>query len=174
MEATSLPNPEDTMSPRHRSRSGVLLLVALTVLVPALARAQGIEEPRIPLRTALNEIHTLREAYAEAYNKKDAATLTAMYEPDAVVIRPDGTLLGRAAIGKALSEESASWTQTTFASDTTRVFGHTAWDVGTLSSSGADGGQVVTHFLVVLRRGLEDWRIASVAVVPETKAVAAH
>lgn len=162
------------MTPRPRSRSGVLLLVALTMGVPSLARAQGIEEPRIPLRTALNEINSLRAAYEEAYNRKDAATLTAMYEPDAVMIRPDGLLLGRAAIGKALADESATWTQTTFASDSMRVFGHTAWDAGTLSSSDADGGPLVTHFLVVLRRGLKDWRISSLAVVPETRTVAAH
>jgi hypothetical protein len=32
----------------------------------------------------------------------------------------------------------------------------------------------VTRFLVVLRRGLKDWRISSLAVVPETRTVAAR
>ena len=144
------------------SGSRLSLLAALTVALPALASAQGIETPRIPLRTALNEISAFRAEYEEAYNKHDTAALTAMYAPDAIVITSMGEqITGRAAIGKMLAADSAGGT-TRFVSDTTRVFGHTAWDVGTVSS---DKG--VTRYLVVLRRDLKDWRLASVAVVPE-------
>jgi ketosteroid isomerase-like protein len=93
-----------------------------------------------------------------------------MYLPDAVVIRADGsTLLGQAAIGKALGEEAASWGRTTISSDTVRVFGNTAWDVGTLNNAKPGGEASVSHYLVVLRRGLQEWKISSVAVVPEAR-----
>ena len=158
------------MTLSRRARCSLPLVAALAFVATSLARAQGIEAPRVPLRTAINEINTLRSAYAGAYNKKDAAALTAMYLPDAVAIRADGsTLLGRAAIGKALAEEAASWGQTTISSDTVRVFGNTAWDIGTLSSQGSEGDASVSRYLVVLRRGLQQWNISSVAVVPETR-----
>jgi ketosteroid isomerase-like protein len=143
------------------------------LVVTSLAHAQGIETPRVPVRTAIKEINTLRAEYADLYNHKDAAALTAMYLPDAVMIRDDGsTVLGRTAIGQALGEDAASWKSITISSDTMRVFGNTAWDVGTLSSQTAEGDATVSHYLVVLRRGVQRWRISSLAVVPEGRATA--
>ena len=160
------------MTPSRRARS-VALAVALAIGATSPALAQGIEAPRVPLRTALGEINTLRAEYAGAYNRKDATAVTAMYLPDAVVIRADGsTLIGRTAVGKALAEESASWAPSTLSSDTVRVFGNTAWDIGTLSGQDAEGQASVTRYLVVLRRGLEGWKISSLAVVPETRVTA--
>ena len=162
-----------TRSPR--TRLNFLLVAALAFVAPSVASAQGIESPRVPLRTAINEINALRDQYAEGFNKKDAAALTAMYLPDAVVIRRDGsTLVGKEAIGKALAEESAKWAQTTFSSDTMHVYGNTAWDVGTMKSPSSTGKENVSHYLVVLRRGLKGWKISSVAVVPESHAKAAE
>lgn len=158
-------------SPRARSS---ILAAALALASVSTARAQGIESPRVPLRTALAEINTLRAEYAAAYNKQDARAVTAMYLSDAVVIRPDGsTLLGQPAIGKAMTEESAKWVPSTLSSDTVRVYGNTAWDVGTLKAAAGDGAAPV-HYLVVLRRGLEGWKISSLAVVPETPVTAAR
>jgi hypothetical protein len=48
-----------------------------------------------------------------------------------------------------------------------RVFGNTAWDVGTLTSRTAEGTADVSHYLVVLRRGVETWRVSSLAVVAQ-------
>ena len=97
-----------------------------------------------------------------------------MYLPDAVLIRADGsTLMGQAEIGKALAEDAPHWGPSTFSSDTMRVFGNTAWDVGTMSSQGSAGDATVSHYLVVLRRGLKAWKISSVAAVPETHATTA-
>ncbi|MEO7473938.1 MAG: nuclear transport factor 2 family protein [Gemmatimonadales bacterium] len=155
------------MTARTRIRFTGTLVVVLALGVAPLARAQGIEAPRVPLRTAVAEINTLRDQYEGAFNKKDATVLTAYYAPDAVVLRADGsTLLGQSAIGKSLEDESAHWTQTKFASDTMRVFGNTAWDVGTMSSRDSAGTDRVSHYLVVLRRGIKGWKISSVAVVP--------
>ncbi len=163
------------MTLRPRARFSIPLVIALASVAPSVAGAQGIESPRVPLRTAIREINLLREEYADAFNKKDVASLTPMYARDAVLIRGDGsTLLGQAAIGKALAEESATWTPTTISSDTMRVFGNTAWDVGTMRSSRSAGGENVSHYLVVLRRGLKEWKISSVAVVPETHAKTAE
>lgn len=146
-----------------------LPLVALLAFVAApAAYAQGIESPRVPLRTAIKEINTLRAEYADLYNKKNADALTAMYLPDAVVIRADGsTLLGQSAIGKALADEAPTWQPMTVASDTMRVFGNTAWDMGTLTTRSPEGTASVSHYLVVLRRGVEKWRVSSLAVVDQ-------
>jgi ketosteroid isomerase-like protein len=160
------------MSARRRLGFSLRLAAALALVATSSVAAQGVEQPRVPLRTALAELNTLRSAYADLYNKKDASALTAMYLPDAVVIRADGsTLLGQAAIGKALGEDAAGWKQITLSSDTTRVFGNTAWDVGTMST-GRDA--TVSRYLVVLRRGVQEWKISSLAVVPTTSVAATH
>jgi ketosteroid isomerase-like protein len=162
------------MTPSRRAWSRVPLVAALAFIATSLAHAQGVEAPRVPLRTAISEINTLRSEYAEAYNSKSAGALTAMYLPDAVMVRHDGsTLLGQAEIGKALAEDAASVKRITISSDTMRVFGNTAWDVGTSTRQGEDGNTTVSRYLVVLRRGLQGWKISTSAVVPETRATAA-
>jgi ketosteroid isomerase-like protein len=160
------------MTTNRRSMASLLLAMALALLTTSLATAQGVEAPRVPLRTAIKEINTLRAEYAALYNRKDTTALTAMYLPDAIVIRPGSMLTGQAAVSKAFSEEAANWGQITLSSDTTRVFGNTAWDVGSMSSRGSDGNQSVQRYLVVLRRGVQTWQISSLAVVPETTVTA--
>ena len=151
-------------------RSWLSLTVLLVLVAPSVASGQGIERPRIPLRTALTEISSLRAAYEAAYNKKDSATVAGMYAPDAIVIQGDGTVLvGGDAIRKSLATDAPTWSQTAIKSDTVRVFGNTAYDVGTTRSQRSAGGEEVSHYLVVLRRGMRDWMIKSVAVVPERR-----
>jgi hypothetical protein len=60
-----------TLAHRFRVWSPPILYLAL---LPSVARGQGIERPRVPLRTAMDELRDLRESYADAYNKKDMAT----------------------------------------------------------------------------------------------------
>ena len=152
----------------RRVGSSLPLVALLALLAAPAAHAQGIESPRVPVRTAIKEINTLRAEYADLYNKKNVSGLTAMYAPDAVVIRADGsTLIGQTAIGKSLGEDAPSWERVTIESDTMRVFGNTAWDVGTLTSRSADRTANVSHYLVVLRRGVETWRVSSLAVVDQ-------
>ncbi len=148
-------------------RSSVPLLATLALAIPAAAGAQGIEKPRVPLRTAINELNAFRSEYQEAYNKHDMAAVGGMYASDATLITAAGELVkGRTAIRAALARDTATATMK-LDSDTMRVVGHTAWDVGTVTA-----GSAVQHYLVVLRRGLKDWQIASVAVVPENPAMA--
>jgi ketosteroid isomerase-like protein len=154
-------------------RASLSLFAALAFVGTSVVRAQGVEAPRVPLRTALHEINTLRAEYADGVNKKATATLTGMYLSDAIVIRPDGsTLVGREAIGAWLAEQASGWGTTTLSSDTVRVFGNTAWDVGTMSSQGSDGAVSTSRYLVVLRRGVQQWQIASVAVVAADRVTA--
>ena len=163
------------MTVGRRRRPSLPLVAALAFLGTSPAIAQGVESPRVPLRTAINEINTIRSEYADLYNRKQAAALTAMYLPDAVLVRGDGsTLLGQEAIGKAMGEEAAGWKQLTLSSDTMRVFGNTAWDVGSMTSRGSDGEASVSRYLVVLRRGVQSWKISSVAVVPEARPTASR
>lgn len=152
----------------RRVASSLPLVALLAFTAAPAAHAQGIESPRVPVRTAIKEINTLRAEYADLYNKKDVRALTAMYGSDAVVIRADGsTLLGQSAIGKSLADEAPTWERVTITSDTMRVFGNTAWDVGTLTSRSPEGTATVSRYLVVLRRGVETWRVSSLAVVDQ-------
>jgi uncharacterized protein (TIGR02246 family) len=151
----------------RRFRAWLPLMVSFTVVLPNVAIGQGIERPRVPIRKALDEIRVLRAAYADAFNKQDTATLVGMYAPDAILIRGDGTMLtGKDAIRKSL--DAGPWGKLSIDSDTVRVFGNTAFDVGTARTSRKDGGEDVGRYLVVLRRGIDDWRISSLASVPET------
>jgi len=143
-----------------------LPLVVSLALLPNVASGQGIERPRVPVRTALDEIRALREEYAQAFNKKDTPTLVGMYASDATLIGGDGNMLtGTEAIQKSL--EGGPWMTMSIASDTVRVFGNTATDVGTVSMADTGGHAGVSHYLVVLRRGVTSWKINSLAIVPE-------
>ena len=161
------------MTASRRVRSSLPLVALLALGAVTSAQAQGIESPRVPVRTAIKELTTLRAEYADLYNKKDVAAITAMYLPDAVMLRADGkTLLGRSAIGKAMADEAPTWQQIDIASDTMRVFGNTAWDMGTLTSRSPEGNATVSHYLVVLRRGVDNWKVSSLAVVAEPQVTA--
>lgn len=154
------------MTPVHRIRAWLSLMASLAFLFPNVADGQGIEQPRVPLRTALDELRVFREAYSEAFNKEDTAALVDMYASDAIVIRVDGTMLtGKEEIQKSF--EAGPWSKMSIASDTVRVFGNTAYDVGTVRTSRSGEDEGVGHYLVVLRRGLKVWKISSLAVVPE-------
>ena len=74
---------------RSRLQSAVSLLL---ILAPSLAAAQGIESPRTPLRTALNEVATVRSEYADAFARNDVKALAGVYTADAVIITGDGAM----------------------------------------------------------------------------------
>lgn len=148
-------------------RSWLSIAVLVVFLAPSVARGQGIKPGATPLRTARDELRDFREAYAEAYNKKDSVAVANMYTPNAIVIQGNGNVLvGKDAIRKETAAVAPTWTQLTITSDTVRVVGNTAWDVGTTSR---EGSEQVNHYLVVLRRGLKSWKINRLAVVPESR-----
>ena len=153
------------MSLRNWYRRAVPLVLAASVLVPSIAAGQGIESPRIPLRTALNDISTLRTSYVDAFNGKDSKALLAMYADDAILVNQEGVLTGKAAIGKAMGD-AGNWPHAVIKSDSVRVYGATAVDVGTWTTHPAEGGEMVSHYLVVLRHDMNGWKLAYVADVP--------
>ncbi|HEX6643323.1 MAG TPA: nuclear transport factor 2 family protein [Gemmatimonadales bacterium] len=144
-------------------RAAILSLL----LVPTSLFAQGIEPDRARLRTALDDLQTFRTEYAEAFNRKDAAAVSAMYADDAIVVQADGTMLvGSEAIGKSMATEASSWPHGVIASDTTRVYGSTAVDIGTWTMHEAGGGESVNRYAVVLRRGMSGWKLTHVILTP--------
>jgi uncharacterized protein (TIGR02246 family) len=160
------------MTLARRFRAWLPCMVSLAFLLPNVAAGQGIERPRVPIRKALDEIRVLRGVYSDAFNKKDVATLADTYAGDAIVIRGDGTVLtGREAIQKSL--EAGPWGKMSITSDTVRVFGNTAYDVGTVTVN-SEGHEDISHYLVVLRRGVNVWRVSIVAAVPETSKASAR
>jgi ketosteroid isomerase-like protein len=161
------------MTLARRFRAWLPFVASLAFLLPNVATGQGIERPRVPVRKALDELRVLRGVYSDAFNKKDTATLVDTYAPDAILIRGDGTMLtGKEAIQKSL--EAGPWGKMSIISDTVRVFGNTAYDVGTVRITGSEGHEDVSHYLVVLRRGVNVWRISSLAAVPETNKASAR
>lgn len=153
------------MSRSWRSRRAVPMALALSML-SGIAAAQGVESPHIPLRTVIDQLNSTRSSYMDAFNRKDAAAVAAFYTDDAIVTRPDGSrLMGGKEIGETLKAEAASWPHLVLSSDTVRVYGGTAIDFGTAKMHPADGGERVSHFTAVLRRGLKGWKIAALSQV---------
>ena len=151
-------------------RSCVAVFAVLAIAGASVAHAQGVEAPRLPLRTALDELGTVRAAYADAFNRKDGAAVAALYAPDATLINSDGSvLMGSQAIGAGF-KDSAGWPHMVIESDSMKVFGNTAVDVGTLRLHSEGSPEMVAHYLVVLRRNMQNWKIVSVASVPVTTA----
>ena len=148
-------------------RSWLYLTLLLISVGPSLASGQGIERPRVPLKKAVDEIRAFRAAYEDAFNKKDSSSVASMYSPDGIMINDAGIVVGGDAIRKSLAAEAPNWPQMTISSDTLRVVGNTAWDIGTTRAKAPGSDERVSHYLVVLRRGYKEWRINSLAVVPE-------
>jgi uncharacterized protein (TIGR02246 family) len=158
---------EDHVPRPSRLSLAVPLVLALTLAGPAAA--QGVETPHIPLRTVIDQLNSTRASYAEAFNAKNADAVAAMYLDEAIVIQPDGTeLMGAKAIREVLEKDAPNWPHMVLTSDTVRVYGGTALDFGTAKMHPKDGGENVSHYLAVLRRGLRGWKIAAVAQVPVT------
>jgi ketosteroid isomerase-like protein len=131
------------------------------------AAAQGIETPHLPIRTVIDELNTTRALYAEAFNAKNAAAVIAFYLPEAILVGPDGSqIMGAKAIGEMMKKEAPTWPHMVLASDTVRVYGGTAVDFGTVTTHPKAGGEEVSRYMAVLRRGVSGWKLASVAQVP--------
>ena len=154
------------------SRRFRLFVAALAVMLfafPPVVRAQ-IEEGLVPLQTARTELARFRNAYAEMFNQKDQTGLGNTYADDAVWLSGDGmTYTGGAAIRAEIAKRVAAGGHIVITSDTMSVFGNTGIDVGTVTMHPTAGGELKSHYLVVLRRGYKEWKIVRLAEVPEMK-----
>lgn len=154
---------------RVLSRFTLALALFLAVAAPSVVSAQ-IEDDRVPLQTALSEIYRLREEYADASNKKNAMALAGLYATDAVVIRSNGkVLIGYDDIKTAFAAEAPNFPHMVITSDTVRVYGNTAIDVGTLARHPAGGGETLERYMVVMRRNMGAWKLVRAVSVPITK-----
>ena len=149
-------------------RSWIQSAVSLAVLLaPSAAAAQGIESPRIPLRTALNEIATVRSEYADAFARNDVGALAGVYTADAVIITGDGAMAsGGEQIRALLDQQVARLGKVTITSDTVRVYGRTAVDIGRIVAQPDSGGDEASRYVAVLRKGMRGWKLAHVVTVP--------
>ena len=155
---------------RFRPSAAAALVLTLAAGAPSIARAQR-PDSIIPLQTVISQVYRFRVEYAENYNKKDAAALAGMYDANAIVIDADGsTVVGIAAIKALLVKNAPTFPHLVIKSDSLIAFGHTAVDEGTSTQHPAAGGELVSHYLVVLRRGVgeSDWKIVRLAIVPVT------
>lgn len=154
------------MTFRHGIRSCLPLVVALALAAPAVVSAQ-IEEPRIPLQTKLSELTRFRTEYAENYNKKDVTALVAMYSADAIVIEANGTTFkGIDQIRQGLTDQAPQFPHLVIESDSLSIYGNTAVDVGTTKAHPTSGAEMVSRYLVVLRRDMNGWKVVRVAITP--------
>jgi ketosteroid isomerase-like protein len=150
---------------RFRPRIAVALLSTLAFVVPSVARAQ-IPDSAIPLQTVISETNRFRAEYAEYYNNKDVAALAAMYAPGAIITLEDGTTyVGQEAIKAALTKMAPTFPHLIITSDSMVAFGHTAIDVGSTTQHPQGGGELTSRYLVVLRKGMKDWKIVRLSVV---------
>lgn len=151
------------------ARSLVMGSLALAVGMPSAAHAQ-IDSGLVPLKTAIAEIYSLRVAYADAYNNKDAAALAAMYTADAIWTDEMGHVVkGGDAIKQRLTADAPTFPHMVITPDTLRVFGNTAVDQGTVTMHPAAGGEMIARYLVVLRRDRNGWKLASAVNVSVAK-----
>ncbi len=158
-----LTTSEGPVSIRHRLIASALLAVGS--FAPTILHAQ-IDSGRVPLQTAISEIFRLRESYAETYNAKDVAGLMEKYDENATAILPNGMVVtGRAAIAKSMGNP-AELPHMVITSDSLAVWGNTAVDRGTVKQHPAAGGEIVSRYLVVLRRGMKEWKLVYAVNVP--------
>ena len=150
---------------RHAARFALIAALAL----PAVAPAQGIP-PHVPVSTTLGDLARVRASYVDAFNAHDAAAVSKLYAPDAIVLGADGSeTVGASAIAKANADSAATWPQASAHSNSVKVYGSTAIDVGTWTVHLANGGEQVSHYLAVLRHGVSGWKLQHVAIVPAAR-----
>ena len=134
-------------------------------LAPTVASAQ-IEEPRIPLQTKLSELNRFRIEYAEYWNSKNVNALAGMWANDAMFNDADGKTYQGNAVRQWYTERQANMPHLVLESDSMAIYGNTAVDMGTSKMHPAGGAEMVARYLVVLRRGMNGWKMVRAAITP--------
>jgi uncharacterized protein (TIGR02246 family) len=96
---------------------------AIIVIVSASAPAQSVDPANSPFAA-------VGKQYVEAYNRKDAAAVAALFTDDAVRVNAQGITRGRAAIQK-LTEEAINGGghDLTLQYQVVRIDGNTGWSI---------------------------------------------
>lgn len=174
------------------SLAGLTLFGVLAVLVPTSAAAQ-VPTGRDSLRrdTAAAQADTgamlgptaaavdqVRQAYVDAYNRKDAAAVAALYARDGILINANGQMLrGRDSIETAFRSMASEWPRIDAQALTTAGESGLAWQVGTSSGEMSMNGRPMresSRYLVVLGNEEGAMKIKALMVVEDSAANAAH
>jgi ketosteroid isomerase-like protein len=134
-------------------------------LAPTVASAQ-IEEPRIPLQTKLSELNRFRAEYAENWNSKNLAALSAMWANDAMLNDADGKTYKGEAVKQWYTDHQAAMPHLVIESDSMAIYGNTAVDMGTTRMHPPGAAEMVARYLVVLRRNMNGWKLVRAAITP--------
>lgn len=124
-------------------------------------------------RQADPDLDALLQQYQSAWNKGDAKSLAALYTQNAVRMQTTGApLMGRAAIEKYFADSFAgAWKGTTLtlkAGATQRLNADVRIQEGTFEVSGGTGAPQRGRYLNTVVRDGGQWKLASVAPVPDT------
>jgi ketosteroid isomerase-like protein len=118
-------------------RSLTLAVLMIGLAAPAIAQdSKGLAAPPRPDAEALKAWQS-NSAFCDAYNKKDAAALAAMYADDASHVGAFGVVRGRQKIEKEYADWfKAGWTNCNSKVDTVYTQGPVAWAYGEWSATG--------------------------------------
>jgi len=72
---------------------GVVVGMALSFALPAYAQQKNVADPQ-----TTQKILAIGKAFDEATNNRDAAAIAAFFTRDAVLVTPEGPIIGRQAI----------------------------------------------------------------------------
>lgn len=143
-----------------------IVAVALAVLLAAAGAVARQGDP---------DVNRLLEQYQTAWNKGDAKAIAALYSQNALRMRTDAEpLVGRAAIEQMFVQSFAGdWKGTKLtlkAGRTQKVTADVSLHEGTFEVAGGTGAPQRGRYLNTLVREGGEWKLASVAAVPETPA----
>ena len=137
-----------------------LVGLAISLALPTFAQQKDGVDPKIA-----QQIRVLAMKYDEAFNKKDAAGVAALYTVDAVYVAQHGTSHGRQAIEKTYAKYFQHWhsinhvitvDRVNAVGDDVRAFGTWSSDFqGTNGAPRKDGG----HYRWLLVRQGDTWKI---------------
>jgi uncharacterized protein (TIGR02246 family) len=156
----------------------------VVAVLAAMAASQGCAKPAddagagMAMSGTAAGIDSLRRAYEDTYNRRDAATLASYYTEDATGVPPNGMLHeGRAAIQGSWPRDTALWGRITITpSKPATIAGNVAWETGTFVIQVAQRGRTMTvpnRYLVVLQHEGGSWKLKATAGAADSAAMAA-
>ena len=111
---------------------------------------------------AQEDIDSVRQQYADLYNRGDIAGLVGLYTEDATLYNSSGEVVeSRAAVQENLQGTyDAGATQISIEATETEVVGDTAYDIGSYTFTSAEGETVASgNYMVILKQVDGEWRI---------------
>jgi ketosteroid isomerase-like protein len=131
-------NPEWKCREEQMVRS-ILCIAALAMMVVA-GPAQAAEP-------VAGELAAAGQLFADAFNRKDAAAVAALYTDDAVIIRQNGIVRGRDAIHKDREAAVKAGHDLKLRYHASRIEGNSAWSFAEFEvrGRGKDGADILRH-----------------------------